>query len=57
MIALNRMAYGPRPGDLERVRSIGLTAYVDEQLNPGADPDCDARIAAATLRIKYAAGA
>ncbi|HYF64153.1 MAG TPA: DUF1800 domain-containing protein [Herpetosiphonaceae bacterium] len=55
VIALNRMAYGPRPGDLERVRSIGLAAYVDEQLNPGADPDCDARIAAATLRIKYQA--
>jgi hypothetical protein len=29
---LNRMAYGPRPGDIERVRAQGLEAYVDEQL-------------------------
>jgi uncharacterized protein (DUF1800 family) len=32
--ALNRMAYGPRPGDVERVRKIGLDAYVEEQLAP-----------------------
>lgn len=56
VIALNRMAYGPRPGDLDRVRSMGLEAYVDEQLNPAAidDSACDARIAAARLKISYA---
>jgi len=32
--ALNRMAYGPRPGDVERVRRIGVDAYVEEQLAP-----------------------
>jgi uncharacterized protein (DUF1800 family) len=31
---LNRLAYGPRPGDLERVREMGVHAYVDEQLAP-----------------------
>lgn len=31
---LNRMAFGPRPGDLERVRRIGVDAYVEEQLAP-----------------------
>jgi uncharacterized protein (DUF1800 family) len=31
---LNRMAYGPRPGDVERVQSIGVDAYVEEQLAP-----------------------
>lgn len=32
--ALNRMAYGPRPGDVEHVRKIGVDAYVEEQLAP-----------------------
>lgn len=38
--ALNRMAFGPRPGDIEHVRQIGIERYIDEQLNPQplADP-------------------
>jgi uncharacterized protein (DUF1800 family) len=31
---LNRMAFGPRPGDVERVRAIGIRRYVDAQLHP-----------------------
>src|SRR5262245_35577496 len=31
---LNRIAYGPRPADVERVRRVGIDAYVDEQLHP-----------------------
>jgi uncharacterized protein (DUF1800 family) len=31
---LNRIGFGPRPGDIERVRSIGLAAYIDQQLHP-----------------------
>src|SRR5262245_48502584 len=31
---LNRLGYGPRPGDLERVKRMGLNAYVEQQLNP-----------------------
>jgi len=31
---LNRVAFGPRPGDVDRVRSIGLERYIDEQLRP-----------------------
>ncbi|MCU0491150.1 MAG: DUF1800 domain-containing protein [Chloroflexaceae bacterium] len=57
IIALNRMAYGPRPGDVERVQAMGLTAYVDEQLNPSANPaddsTCTERLNAARLRITY----
>jgi uncharacterized protein (DUF1800 family) len=58
IIALNRMAYGPRPEDPARVASIGVDAYIDEQLNPSAinDADCEARLAAARLRIRYGAG-
>jgi uncharacterized protein (DUF1800 family) len=32
---LNRLGFGVRPGDMERVRKIGLEAYVEQQLNPG----------------------
>ena len=31
---LNRLGFGPRPGDLERVRAMGLEDYVEEQLHP-----------------------
>jgi uncharacterized protein (DUF1800 family) len=57
IIALNRMGFGPRPGDLERVQQLGFAAYVDEQLNPQEDEDAivHERIAAATLPIQYEA--
>jgi uncharacterized protein (DUF1800 family) len=32
--ALNRLAYGPRPGDVERVKQMGLAKWIDQQLNP-----------------------
>src|SRR5579871_129257 len=32
--ALNRLGYGPRPGDLERVNQIGVERYIREQLDP-----------------------
>src|SRR5215213_6939412 len=61
IIALNRMGYGPRPGDVAAFVALGttsdarLTAYVDQQLNPEAinDSECDAKLAAARLKIKY----
>jgi uncharacterized protein (DUF1800 family) len=31
---LNRIAYGPRPGDVARVRALGIAGYIDEQLRP-----------------------
>ena len=31
---LNRLAYGPRPGDIDKLRQGGVQAYIDEQLNP-----------------------
>ncbi len=31
---LNRAGFGPRPGDIERVRQMGLERYLDEQLHP-----------------------
>ncbi|MCA1324780.1 DUF1800 domain-containing protein [Herbaspirillum sp. alder98] len=31
---LNRLAYGPRPGDLQQVERMGVRRYIDQQLNP-----------------------
>jgi len=35
---LNRLGFGPRPGDIERVKSIGVDRYIDEQLHPASIP-------------------
>ncbi|HEV2287590.1 MAG TPA: DUF1800 domain-containing protein [Candidatus Acidoferrales bacterium] len=45
--ALDRLAYGPRPGDMERIRNIGLEKWIDEQLNYDSidDSDMSARLA------------
>ena len=32
--ALNRLAFGARPGDVARVRTLGLNRWIDEQLHP-----------------------
>jgi uncharacterized protein (DUF1800 family) len=36
---LNRLCFGPRAGDVARVRQIGLEAYIDRQLHPERIPD------------------
>ncbi len=36
---LNRLGYGPRPGDMERVKQMGLAAYIERQLDPASIPD------------------
>ena len=33
-IVLNRLAYGPRPGDVDRVVSMGVMRWVNQQLDP-----------------------
>jgi uncharacterized protein (DUF1800 family) len=32
--ALNRLGYGPRPGELARVKQMGLAKWIDQQLHP-----------------------
>jgi len=32
--ALNRLGFGPRPSDLERVKQVGLQKWIDQQLHP-----------------------
>src|SRR6266511_2233536 len=34
--ALNRLAYGPRPGDVPRVAAEGVMRWIDRQLSPDA---------------------
>ena len=32
--ALNRLTFGPRPGDVETVRKLGVKKWIDQQLHP-----------------------
>jgi uncharacterized protein (DUF1800 family) len=47
---LNRLGFGPAPGDLERVRQLGLERYIDQQLHPERldDGALEARLATFT---------
>ncbi len=36
---LNRLGFGARPGDVERVKAIGINKYIEQQLNPNAISD------------------
>jgi uncharacterized protein (DUF1800 family) len=44
--ALNRLGFGPRPGDVERVKEMGLQKWIDQQLHPNSidDSALDARL-------------
>jgi uncharacterized protein (DUF1800 family) len=57
---LNRLAFGPRPGDVERVQRMGVQAYIDEQLHPEAiplPPELTARLDALETTRRSAGGA
>jgi uncharacterized protein (DUF1800 family) len=47
---LNRAGFGPAAADLEHVRAVGVSRYIDEQLRPEhlADPGMEARLAGLT---------
>lgn len=34
LLVLNRLGYGPKPGDLERVKQMGIGNYIEQQLHP-----------------------
>jgi uncharacterized protein (DUF1800 family) len=44
--ALNRLTFGPRPGDLERIQAVGVKKWIEMQLNPEQIDDSllDARL-------------
>lgn len=37
--ALNRLTYGPRPGDVREVQSMGLKKWIERQLHPDDTPE------------------
>jgi len=45
--ALNRLTFGPRPGDVERVMKLGVNAWIEQQLQPKniADKALETRLA------------
>lgn len=65
--ALNRLTYGPRPGDVERVKAMGLQKWIELQLTPSRIDDraLEARLQrletltldAETIQREYAAPA
>src|SRR3954449_10893594 len=55
--ALNRLAFGPRPGDVDAVMKDGVNTWIEQQLHPEAIPDraVEARIAALpTMKLSNA---
>jgi uncharacterized protein (DUF1800 family) len=42
--ALNRLGFGPSPGDIHQVLSKGLQRYIEEQLDPTPDPEVQQRL-------------
>ena len=54
---LSRLTYGPRPGDVERVRAMGVSVWIDRQLHPTTIDDTATERALAeltTLRMPIA---
>ncbi len=39
LYALNRLTFGPRPGDVAKVNAMGLDKWFEQQLNPGTIDD------------------
>src|SRR5579863_6053943 len=37
--ALDRLTFGPRPGDVEAVKKLGLKKWIDQQLHPDRIPE------------------
>lgn len=48
---LNRLGFGARPGDVERVKAIGLQKYIERQLDPAAIDDSVAETKVKRLEI------
>lgn len=46
---LNRIGYGPAPGQVQELREMGLEAYIEQQLHPERMPDVGLRDRLASL--------
>ncbi|HVE55227.1 MAG TPA: DUF1800 domain-containing protein [Pyrinomonadaceae bacterium] len=48
---LNRLGFGARPGDVERVKAMGLDKYIEQQLNPNSISDSVAEMKVKNLEV------
>jgi uncharacterized protein (DUF1800 family) len=48
---LNRLGFGARPGDIEKVKAIGLQKYIDQQLSPSTINDAVAESKVKNLEV------
>jgi uncharacterized protein (DUF1800 family) len=48
---LNRLGFGARPGDVERVKAIGIENYIKQQLNPAGIQDQTAESKVRNLQV------
>src|SRR6476620_2290848 len=48
---LNRLGFGARPGDVERVKAMGLQKYIDRQLDPASIDDSVAEAKVKNLEV------
>lgn len=58
LLLMNKAAYGPRLNELEYIRKIGATRWIEEQLHPRDqdDSECLAKLQQARLLIEYDEG-
>ncbi len=54
---LNRIAFGPRPGDIGRIKQTGIDRFIDEQLHPESIDDSDLETRLAVLPTQRLASA
>src|ERR1700676_2200650 len=56
--ALNRLGFGPRPGDVEQIEKTGLENWIEAQLHPEnlKDPVIDSRLARYPAFVLSSAG-
>ncbi|MBK8303693.1 MAG: DUF1800 domain-containing protein [Chloracidobacterium sp.] len=51
MHVLNRLGFGARPGDVQKVKALGIQKYIDQQLNPATIDDPVAELKVKNLEI------
>lgn len=51
---LNRVTFGPRPGDVEQIASTGISVFIDQQLSP--EPDSEPALEAKFSSLKFYSG-
>jgi hypothetical protein len=49
--ALNRLAFGPRPGEAEAVAAMGVERWIEQQLGPQSIPDAKLEARLAPLKV------